>query len=352
MTTDEQYMQRCLELARLGAGAVSPNPMVGSVVVHNGKIIGEGFHQYYGGPHAEVNALASVAHKSLLKEATVYVNLEPCSHFGKTPPCADLLIQQNVKEVVVGMIDPFAAVSGTGIQKLEAAGMAVRVGILEDECKELNKRFITYHTSQRPYIILKWAQTQDGKIAPDASLMSKEIFAEKRKITGAAVQALVHQWRGEEDAVLVGTNTVAMDDPELNTRAFPGKNPLRITLDRTGKLNPGLKFFDGKQPSLIFTENETLQAPNEHTTYCVIDFTQPVWPQICDELYARRIQSVIVEGGAVTLHSLIEAGLWDEAQVFQTTAIMGEGIQAPAVSGKVKDRCKIENTELTIYSNA
>lgn len=352
MTTDERYIQRCLELARWGAGAVSPNPMVGSVVVHKGKVIGEGWHQYYGGPHAEVNAIASVADKSLLKEATVYVNLEPCSHFGKTPPCADLLIRHHVKEVVVGMIDPFAAVAGTGIQKLKLAGIEVRVGVLEEECKELNKRFIMYHTQQRPYIILKWAQTQDGIMAPDASLLNKEEFVEKRKITGPVVQTLVHQWRGEEDAILVGTNTIVMDNPELNTRAFPGKNPLRITLDRTGKLSGDAKFFDGSQPTLVFTENSSLQAPNQQTTYVVIDFTKSVWSQIFNELYARSIQSLIVEGGAITLHSLIETGVWDEAQVFRTTTVIGNGIEAPVVSGMVKHRYKIENSELTIYSNA
>lgn len=352
MTIDQYYMQRCLHLAQLGAGMVSPNPLVGCVVVYNGKIIGEGWHQYYGGPHAEVNAIASVYDKSLLKYATVYVNLEPCSHFGKTPPCADLLIWHQVKEVIIGMIDPFAAVSGTGIQKLQAAGISVRVGVLEEACKELNKRFITFHTKKRPYVILKWAQTLDGIIAPDASLMTKEEFAEKRKITGSIVQALVHKWRGEEDAILAGTRTVIVDNPELNTRIYPGKNPLRITLDQTGKLPRDAKFLDGNQPTLIFTENKELLAPNIQTTYAVINFQQSIWPQLLDELYARKVQSIIIEGGAATLDSLIKEGLWDEAKVFQTTATLGKGIQAPSITGVLKGSYKVENSTLTIYSNA
>ncbi|MES2558919.1 MAG: bifunctional diaminohydroxyphosphoribosylaminopyrimidine deaminase/5-amino-6-(5-phosphoribosylamino)uracil reductase RibD [Bacteroidota bacterium] len=352
MNIDERYMLRCLELARLGAGAVSPNPMVGSVIVHNGIIIGEGWHQVYGGPHAEVNAINSVTDKGLLKDATVYVNLEPCSHYGKTPPCADLLVKYKVKEVVVGMVDPFAAVSGAGIRKLEVNGITVKVGILEGHCRELNKRFITYHTKQRPYIILKWAQTSDGMMAPHASAMNREVFDEKRRITGPVVQMLVHKWRGEEDSILVGTNTVITDNPELNTRAYPGKNPLRITLDRTGNLSSDATFFDGRQPTLIFTENNTMQSPSDQITYQLIDFNEPVWQQIFTGLYSRGIQSVIVEGGPTVLRSLIEAGLWDEAQVFRTSIVMGEGIFAPIISGTINLTSKIENTELTIYSNA
>lgn len=351
MTTDEQYMQRCLDLALLGAGTVSPNPLVGSVIVYNGKIIGEGWHRQYGAAHAEVNAIASVADKNVLKEATVYVNLEPCSHFGKTPPCADLLIKHQVKEVVVGMIDPFAAVSGSGIKKLEAAGILVRVGILEAECKELNKRFVTFHTRQRPYVILKWAETADGMLAPDASKMDVSDFAAERKITGKVVQALVHKWRGEEDAILVGTHTVITDNPELNTRAYPGRNPLRITFDREGKLPEQANFFDGTQPTLVFTEQNKLTSPGPEIIYTGIDFEQPVWPQVFNELYFRKVQSVIVEGGATTLHSLIAAGLWDEAIVFRTLSVMGKGVLAPAIAGVVKSKYKIDNSELTLYSN-
>lgn len=351
MTTDEQYMLRCLELARLGAGKVSPNPLVGCVIVHQGKIIGEGWHKAYGGPHAEVNAIASVSDQTLLSQATVYVNLEPCSHFGKTPPCADLLIKHNVKEVVVGMIDPFAAVSGSGIQKLKQANISVRVGVLEEECRELNKRFITFHTQKRPYIILKWAQTADGKIAPDKLTMSEEVFAQKSKITGETVRTLVHKWRGEEDAIMVGTQTVLTDNPQLNTRAYPGKNPVRITLDRTGRLFSNLHVFDNTQPTLIFTDNASLASHNQ-IEYERVDFSQPIWPQVLVALHARNIQSVIVEGGAFTLHSLITDGLWDEAQVFQSTTVMGEGVNAPHVSGKLTAHYLIDHTQLTIYSRA
>jgi diaminohydroxyphosphoribosylaminopyrimidine deaminase/5-amino-6-(5-phosphoribosylamino)uracil reductase len=351
MTVDEKYMQRCLELAQLGAGSVSPNPLAGCVIVHNGKIIGEGWHKQYGGAHAEVNAIASVADKSLLKDATVYVNLEPCSHFGKTPPCADLLVKHQVKEVVVGMIDPFAAVSGSGIQKLKSANIVVRIGVLENDCKELNKRFVTFHNQKRPYVILKWAQTADGKIAPDAAILNAETFEQKRNITGAIVQTLVHKWRGEEDAILVGTHTVETDNPYLNTRAYTGKNPVRITFDQNGRLPLSSNFFDGTQPTLVFTLNE-MQQLHAQMEYSVIDFTKPIWPQVFDELYNRNIQSLIIEGGAFTLQSVLKAGLWDEAQVFKTSSIMGEGVSAPAISGVLKHSYKIDNSELTIYTQA
>lgn len=349
MTIDEQYMLRCLELAQLGAGRVSPNPLVGCVIVYQGKIIGEGWHQIYGGPHAEVNAIASVSDQTLLPQATVYVNLEPCSHFGKTPPCADLLIKHNVKEVVVGMIDPFAAVSGSGIQKLKHANISVRVGVLEEECRELNKRFITFHTQKRPYIILKWAQTADGKLAPDRLKMSEELFTQKRQITGEVVRILVHKWRGAEDAILVGTNTVLTDNPQLNTRAYPGKNPVRITFDRNGRLPSNLQLLDGTQPTVIFTKNHS-KIPENQVEYETIDFSQPVWCQIFAALHARNIQSVIIEGGAVTLNSLLVEGLWDEAQVFQSTAVLGEGIDAPRISAQPIAQFSIDQTHLMIYS--
>lgn len=344
-------MQRCLELALLGKGAVSPNPLVGCVIVHQDTIIGEGWHQRYGEAHAEVNAIASVADKALLKEATVYVNLEPCSHFGKTPPCADLLINHQVKQVVVGMIDPFEAVSGRGLRKLQEAGIQVTTGVLEDECKELNKRFITFTTQQRPYVILKWAQTNDAKMAPDASQLTSEMYAQKRHITGPLVQAMVHKWRGEEDAILVGSRTVVTDNPMLNTRVYPGKNPLRITIDKSGNLPLKANFFDGSQPTLVFTERVGSIDTISKTEYVSITFAQPVWPQILKELYARKVQSVIIEGGAYTLHSVIESGLWDEAEVFSTDAVMGLGVTAPTIVGSIRQQSSIENSRLTIYKN-
>jgi diaminohydroxyphosphoribosylaminopyrimidine deaminase/5-amino-6-(5-phosphoribosylamino)uracil reductase len=352
MTTDEQYMLRCIELAGSGRGAVSPNPLVGAVVVHQGKIIGEGWHQHYGGPHAEVNAINSLTDQSLLQESTIYVNLEPCSHFGKTPPCADLLIKHNLKRVVVGMKDPFSLVAGRGIQKLKDAGIEVGVGILEKECKELNKRFITFHQDKRPYVILKWAQTADGFIAPDASTMSAAMFEQQRHITGLIVQKLVHKWRTEEDAILVGTNTALIDDPALNARAYEGRNPVRITLDKTGRLPHHLKLFDGSQTTLVFTGNKELTSPNPQTSYLNIDFEQSIWPQIWNELYQRNIQSVVLEGGAITLNHVLESGLWDEIQMFTSPQTLQAGVAAPSVKGILQQQFTIDEKQLHIYRNS
>lgn len=351
MTTDEQYMLRCIELAGEGRGAVSPNPLVGAVVVCHGKIIGEGWHRQYGGPHAEVNAINSVKDQGLLPESTIYVNLEPCSHFGKTPPCADLLIKHRLKKVVIGMEDPFSLVAGSGIQKLKDAGIEVEVGILEQECKDLNKRFITFHQYKRPYVILKWAQTADGFIAPDANAMSPAEFEQRRHITGLSVQKLVHKWRAEEDAILVGTHTALTDNPALNVRAYAGRNPIRITLDKTGRLPHHLKLFDGTQSSLIFTGNKELTSPNQQTSYINIDFEQPVWPQIWNELYQRNIQSVIVEGGTITLNHVCDSGLWDEMQVFTAPQALHTGVAAPSAKGILQQQFKIDGKQLHIYRN-
>jgi diaminohydroxyphosphoribosylaminopyrimidine deaminase/5-amino-6-(5-phosphoribosylamino)uracil reductase len=351
MTTDESYMLRCIELARMGAGAVSPNPMVGCVIVHNNRIIGEGWHRQYGGPHAEVNAVNSVADKSLLPQSTVYVNLEPCSHFGKTPPCADLLIAHRVQRVVTGMTDPFSEVSGRGIGKLRAAGITVETGVLQQECEELNKRFITFHRLKRPYIILKWAQTLDGFIAPDAASMTTDEFEQRRHITGRVVQKLVHKWRAEEDAVLVGTHTALSDDPVLNVRAYEGRNPMRITLDKSGRLPAHLRLFDGSQRTLVFTalQRESLVPGLE---YIAIDFTAPIWPRIAHELHQRNIQSLVVEGGTVTLHNIFISGIWDEAQVFTSPSVMGAGVAAPAIHGKLSGQFGIDGKQLHIYRHS
>ncbi len=348
MLQAQDYMNRCIELARLGQGSVSPNPMVGCVIVHNEKIIGEGWHQQFGGAHAEVNAIQNIADKELLSQSTVYVNLEPCSHFGKTPPCADLLISHRVEKVVVGMQDPFSEVAGQGIQKLRDAGIEVEVGILEEACKDLNKRFVTFHEQKRPFVILKWAQTSDGFLSPDAGKLSAAEFEVKRHITGLEVQALVHKWRGEEDAVMVGTNTVLSDNPTLNTRAYPGKKPQRITMDMSGRLTMGLKILDGTQPTLIFT-NKEIAAPNAQTTYIKIEEGTSLWPQMLMELYERKIQSMIVEGGAFTLTQIIRSGIWDEAQVFTAPKLLGEGVRAPAISGKLLSQASIANNQLHIY---
>jgi diaminohydroxyphosphoribosylaminopyrimidine deaminase/5-amino-6-(5-phosphoribosylamino)uracil reductase len=348
-STHEHYMRRCLELAELGRGKVAPNPLVGCVIVYDGKIIGEGWHQVYGGPHAEVNAINSVIDKSVLPQSTVYVSLEPCAHFGKTPPCADLLVKHAVGKVVVGMVDPFSEVAGKGIEKLKAAGIEVIVGVLEDECKELNKRFIVFNEQKRPYIILKWAQTSDGFIAPDAQTISREDYLNQRHITGKTVQALVHKWRGEEAAIMVGTRTALLDNPRLDTRAYPGNNPLRVLIDRESSLPDSLNIFDETQPTLVFTSKQKIASPN--LEFVPINFEQPVWPQILAELYTRKIQSIIVEGGLVTLQYLLDSGLWDELNVFTAPKLLYAGIKAPAVSGVLTEQFTIDGSVFKRYYN-
>lgn len=313
-------MHRCLELAALGAGSTSPNPLVGSVVVHNGKVIGEGYHHKAGEAHAEVNAINSVADKSLLKEATVYVNLEPCSHYGKTPPCADMLVKEGVKQVVVGTLDPHDKVTGTGVKRLLSAGIDVVVGVLEEECNELNKRFFKSHKEQRPYVILKWAQTKDGFIAPADKNESKQI-------SGAEASQLVHKWRAEEDAIMVGTNTALGDNPKLDVRNWEGKNPIRIVLDKTLRLPETLNLFDGSIPTLVFTEKA--KGSRENLDYITIKFDNTLMQNLLAELHNRNILSVIVEGGTQLLDSFIKANLWDEARVFIAPFEMKEGVKAP-----------------------
>lgn len=343
-------MLRCIELARQGAGHVSPNPMVGCVIVHDGQIIGEGWHQQFGGPHAEVSAIHSVKSKELLKDSVLYVNLEPCSHHGKTPPCADLIISEGIRKVVIGMIDPFEKVSGQGVQKLREAGVEVITGIEEEQCRELNKRFITFVSQKRPYVILKWAQTSDGFIAPLRDKLTHEEFEAKRHITGFIIQKLVHQWRSEEDAILVGTNTIRTDNPALNVRAWQGRSPLRITMDKDLSLPSTQKIFDGTQRTLIFTDREKTNSDN--LIFDRIDFSQPVVQQILERLYALQIQSLIVEGGLFTLNAFIQDGLWDEAQVFVTPAIMTDGVKAPDITGDIVRQTTIDGSRLTIYKNS
>ncbi|MES2654195.1 MAG: bifunctional diaminohydroxyphosphoribosylaminopyrimidine deaminase/5-amino-6-(5-phosphoribosylamino)uracil reductase RibD [Bacteroidota bacterium] len=325
------YMQRCIELAQNGAGSVSPNPLVGCVIVHNNIIIGEGWHQQFGRAHAEVNAIAAVQDKSLLNEAILYVNLEPCNHFGKTPPCADLIIQHQIKQVVVGMVDPFEKVAGNGISKLQTAGIHVIVGVLEKECRFLNRRFIKFVTQHKPYVILKWAQTHNGYIAPDASKLSAEEFEQQRHITGFTIQKLVHKWRTEEDAIMVGTNTALLDNPALNARAWHGKNPIRIVIDRTLRLPDSLKLFDKSIPTIVFTEQQKESA--ENLTFVQIDFSKNWFEDILNHLYQNQIQSLIVEGGSLLLNTIIDANLWDEAIQFISPKTINDGVKAPFING-------------------
>jgi len=315
-------MRRALELARLGSGYTSPNPMVGCVVVHNGQIIGEGWHQQYGSPHAEVNAIASVQDRSLLPESRVYVTLEPCSHFGKTPPCADLLIESGVRDVVICNLDPNPLVAGRGVQKLLDAGIKVETGLLEQEGLELNKRFFTSHTLKRPYIILKWAETADGFVAGPG--------CEQIQISGTLAKRFVHKLRAEEQAIMVGTRTALHDNPRLNTRDWSGKNPTRIVIDRQLQLPATINLFDKSQPTIVY--NYKKQEDQENLSFAQLQEDQPLLPQIMADLYKRNIISVLVEGGTYLLESLLKEGLWDEAFILKnTTKPIAEGIKAPTM---------------------
>lgn len=336
--TDELFMRRALELAQLGKGQVSPNPLVGCVIVHDNRIIGEGWHQQYGGPHAEVNAVNTVKDKSLLKKSTVYVTLEPCSHFGKTPPCADLLIREGVKKVVVSNMDTNPLVGGEGIKKLRAAGIEVITGILEKEGRETNKRFFTWIEKKRPFIILKWAQTADGFIA-------RENY-DSKWISGYGSRQLVHRWRTEEDAFLVGMRTAQQDNPQLNVRDWTGRNPVRIVIDRFLKLNSKLHLFDGKQRTIRYN----VMKHEEHHNLSLIRLNEQNFLQeLITDLTKQKIQSVVVEGGLQTLNTFIEQKLWDEARVFTSREVFHKGISAPRLSGQLDYSTTIGTDQLSIY---
>ncbi|MCG9880188.1 MAG: bifunctional diaminohydroxyphosphoribosylaminopyrimidine deaminase/5-amino-6-(5-phosphoribosylamino)uracil reductase RibD [Bacteroidia bacterium] len=347
--THEVYMRRCLELARLGAGTVSPNPMVGAVIVYNGRIIGEGWHQQYGQAHAEVHAVNSVKDTSVLTDADLYVSLEPCSHTGKTPPCANLIIQHKFKRVIIGMSDPNPLVAGKGIALLKEAGIEVVTDILKDECWDLNRRFIKQMLHKRPYIILKWAQTRNGFIAPLAAKMSPQQFEEERHITGFMVQRLVHKWRTQEDAIMVATNTVITDNPALDARAWKGRAPKRIVLDRTLKLNQQLKVFKGPQQTFVI--NEIKEGIEENITYIKSDFNGNWIDEMFKKLLEFNIQSIVVEGGSVWLHSLLEQNYWDEAIVFYSPKHISEGVPAPAIGGKLASQFELDNMQASQYLN-
>jgi diaminohydroxyphosphoribosylaminopyrimidine deaminase/5-amino-6-(5-phosphoribosylamino)uracil reductase len=346
MNTHQDYMQRCIELAQKGLGNVAPNPMVGCVIVHDGKIIGEGYHEKYGGSHAEVNAINSVTDKSQLKKATLYVNLEPCAHFGKTPPCADLIIENKIPYVVIGTIDPFAKVDGRGIEKLMKAGIDVKVGVLEEESKNLNKRFFTFHEKKRPYIILKWAQTSDGYID---IIRNEEGLEKPLRITNEASDKLSHTWRSQEQAIIVGKKTAVFDNPQLTVRNTPGKNPLRIAIDRNLVIPSNYFLLDKTTPTLIFTSGEAKSENN--LEYKRIDFDEPLLPQILDKLYHDNIQSLIVEGGTLLINSFINNNLWDEARVFISDQKIENGVNAPALEIKPVTKQNIDNDVLLVFEN-
>lgn len=331
-------MKRALELALLGMGSVSPNPLVGCVIVHDHQIVGEGWHKRYGEAHAEVNAIASMADQAVLKDCTVYVNLEPCSHVGKTPPCTDLLITHRVKKVVVANLDSNPLVAGDGIKKLRAAGIEVITGIREKEGRELNKRFFTFMEKQRPYITLKWAETSDGFIAHE-NFDSKWISNEHSR-------QLVHKWRTEEDAVLVGTKTAFHDNPELNVREWSGRNPVRIVLDRFLRLSEKLNVFDRSQKTVCYN----VLKHEEHPNLSLVRVTEENFVEnSIQDLFKQKIQSVLVEGGATTLQLFIDAGLWDEARVFISEKGFGKGIGAPNLHGNLIHQESVFNDTLRFY---
>ncbi|WP_449437276.1 bifunctional diaminohydroxyphosphoribosylaminopyrimidine deaminase/5-amino-6-(5-phosphoribosylamino)uracil reductase RibD [Pedobacter steynii] len=346
--TNELYMTRCLELAKMGNGQVSPNPLVGCVIVCDDQIIGEGYHKKFGEAHAEVNAINDVFKNhgdnapTLLANATAYVSLEPCAHFGKTPPCADLLIKHRLKKVVIGNTDPFADVNGKGIEKLHNAGIKVETGILQNECSYLNRRFFTRIKQQRPFIILKWAETANGYFAPKNTA--------QQWISGPLAKKLVHKWRTEEDAILIGKQTAIADNPQLNTREWPGKNPVRIVIDRNLQVPMNSHIYNNDAKTIIINEIKTEVQNNVH--FIQMEDMQYYLPQkITFQLYLMDIQSVIIEGGANILNQFIQGNLWDEARVFTSANSWTGGISSPIINGIITEEHYIEKDKLTIYKN-
>jgi diaminohydroxyphosphoribosylaminopyrimidine deaminase/5-amino-6-(5-phosphoribosylamino)uracil reductase len=342
----EKYIKRCIELAQNGLGTTYPNPMVGSVIVYEDKIIGEGWHKKAGEPHAEVNAVKSVKDKSLLKKATIYVSLEPCSHFGKTPPCCDLIIANEIPNVVVGTVDPNEKVAGRGILKLIEAGANVTVGVLEEECNELNKRFFTFHQKKRPYIILKWAESQDSFLGPE-----KEIDQARKPIwiTNQYSRQLVHKWRTEEQAILAGTQTVVDDNPKLNARDWNGNNPIRVVIDQNNRIDENSFIFDDSVKTFIFSKDS---KPSKYNTqFEELDFNKSIIPEILDVLYQNQIQSIIIEGGRQTLQSFIDENLWDEARIFVGKTNFLKGTRAPIITRKNTTKTNILSDELIQIRN-
>ena len=350
MLTNEYYMLRCLDLAVLGAGTVSPNPMVGAVIVYQDSIIGEGYTSPYGGAHAEVNAVNDVLKqygeeegKLLLMKSTVFVSLEPCAHTGKTPPCADMLVGYKVAKVVVGCLDPFAKVNGLGLQKLRDHGIEVVTGVLEDRCRFVNRRFFTRIPKFRPYVILKWAETSNGMFAPKNGT--------QRWITNAASKQLVHKWRAEEDAILVGVGTALIDNPRLNTRLWNGKSPIRVLIDKDLQVADNHALYQNKETDLIvFNAHKT--DWNDGVKYVALENFELYLPQnILYQLYLMDVQSIIIEGGVKTINHFIEAGLWDEARVFIGDTSWDDGMKAPVLPVEKSCTLKISTDTLNYYYN-
>jgi diaminohydroxyphosphoribosylaminopyrimidine deaminase/5-amino-6-(5-phosphoribosylamino)uracil reductase len=325
---DIVYMKRCLQLAANGRATCSPNPMVGAVVVHRDRIIGEGWHRKAGEPHAEPNAIRSVSNQELLKESTLYVSLEPCSHYGKTPPCVELILQKGIPRVVIGCLDAFPLVSGRGVTRLLDAGVEVRVGVEEKACLELNRNFFHFHQKKRPYVILKWAQTADGFL----DVLRKPGDGQSSlKISTPYTQMLTHKLRSECDAILVGTNTAILDNPSLNVRAWTGKNPVRAVIDRQMVLTPEATLLNGVIPTLVFTERPSEKRGK--ISWVHLDFTGDLLQQVMHELYRRNLQTLLVEGGTLLLESILKAGLWDEVHIETSPQVVGKGVSAPNLAG-------------------
>ena len=340
--SDTLYMSRCLQLARSGSGSVSPNPMVGAVLVADGRIIGEGYHKKAGSPHAEVEAIRAVSDERLLTAATLYVNLEPCSHYGKTPPCTSLILEKKIPRVVVGTKDPFDRVNGSGIMQLRENGVEVTCGILEEECRNLNRRFITFHLKKRPYITLKWAQTADGFIG------SKD---KRINISNSLSGIYSHKLRHSEDAILVGAGTVRTDDPRLSTRNWTGRSPVRIIVDPNGSLNgqPGYHVFDGSVRTIVVTQQEEADYPNSEVirvseNLALISSLAPI-------LHQEGLSSVLVEGGGRMLNLFLQAGIWDECHVFTAPLRLEQGVAAPGVPTGRTRHIELQNNSLTIVHN-
>ncbi|MDA3818687.1 MAG: bifunctional diaminohydroxyphosphoribosylaminopyrimidine deaminase/5-amino-6-(5-phosphoribosylamino)uracil reductase RibD [Prolixibacteraceae bacterium] len=346
MDTEEKYMQRCISLARQGEGRVAPNPMVGCTIVYDDKIIGEGFHQNYGEAHAEVNAINSVKDKHLLDKSTLFVNLEPCAHFGKTPPCSDLIIENKIPHVIIGTTDPYAKVAGKGIEKMKKAGINVKVGVCIDQCLELNRRFFTYHEKKRPFIILKWAQTADGFV--DADRQTNE-FGQPTWITNEMARIAVHKQRATEEAIFIGTNTALKDNPSLTLRDWHGKQPLRIVADYYHRLPGNLTIFDQSNPSAIVTHKK--YPDKRRVDYIISENPGDVLKNLLKYTYDNSILSIIVEGGSKMLQSFINQNLWDEAHVYTGQVCFHSGIKAPVFNASPIHFDRFYNSDLKVYRN-
>ena len=343
MTHHEKFMERCLWLASAGAGAVAPNPMVGGVIVHRGRIIGEGFHREFGGPHAEVHAVNAVLRRELLRESTLYVTLEPCAHHGKTPPCADMIVAMGIPRVVIGIRDPFPQVAGRGVEKLQKAGIEVITGVLAGECREQNRRFLTFHENKRPYVTLKWAQTTDGFMDRERQ-PGEEGFP--LWISGTMARVLVHRCRSQEAAILVGRVTAERDNPALTTRCWSGANPLRMVIDPRGVLPRHLRLFDHSVPTVVATESPGEEE--ENLSFLKISPHQGVPRQILAYLREMGKTSLIVEGGRKTLQAFIDAEMWDEAHIYTGPVRFGAGLPAPEIRGTTKASEWLGDTLLTV----